>query len=317
MRFDYKDINLVPRYSTVDSRGECDTTTQFGQHTFKNCVIPANMESVINDELAIKLAKGGYFYVMHRFDVDNIKFTRMMKKKGLIASISVGVNQDAYEYVDDVVKLSTMDDSLIPDYITIDIAHGHCRKMKRMIKYIKEKLPNVFLIAGNVSTIDATRDLDTWGADAIKVGIGPGSACTTYPTTGFGSRNIQASIVHECSLVTKKYIVADGGIQSPADIVKSIVLGASVCMVGGMLSSFTDSPGRVVEQDGRKYKEFYGSASANQSKKSKRIEGTVKLNPMKNSTMLEYMDYVSECLESAISYAGGTNMDDLHTVKWI
>jgi len=143
------------------------------------------------------------------------------------------------------------------------------------------------------------------------------SACTTYPTTGFGSRNIQASVVHECSLVTKKHIIADGGISSPADISKSIVLGASMCMVGGMLSSFIDSPGRVVEQDGRKYKEFYGSASANQTKKTKRIEGTVKLNPMKNSTMLEYMGYLSECIESSISYGGGTKLDDLHSVKWL
>jgi len=144
MRFDYEDINLVPRYSTVDSRSECDTTSEFGKHTFKNCVIPANMESVINDELAIKLAKGGYFYVMHRFGVDNIVFTRMMKKKGLIASISVGVNQDAYNLIDQFYNDGSYSEELIPDYITIDIAHGHCRKMKMMIKYIKEKLPNVF-----------------------------------------------------------------------------------------------------------------------------------------------------------------------------
>jgi len=317
MRFDYEDINLVPRYSTVDSRSECDTSIKFGAHEFKNCVIPANMESVINDDLAIKLAENGYFYVMHRFDVDNIEFTKMMHHKGLIASISIGVNQDAYDYIDEVLNNSISDKTIIPDYITIDIAHGHCRKMKKMIKYLKEKLPDVFIIAGNVSTIDATRDLDNWGADSLKIGVGPGSACTTYPTTGFGSRNIQASIVHECSLVTKKPTIADGGIQSPADISKSIVLGASMCMVGGMLSSFIDSPGRTIEQDGRKYKEFYGSASANQSKKSKRIEGTVKLNLMKDYTMLEYMDYLSECLESAISYGGGTTLDDLHSVKWI
>jgi len=316
MRFDYDDINLVPRYSTVDSRSECDTSIKFGKHTFKNPVIPANMESVINEELAIKLAENGYFYVMHRFGVDNVKFTKMMKSKGLISSISVGVNQDSYDYVDEVLNNSISDKDIIPDYITIDIAHGHCRKMKKMIKHLKENLPDVFLIAGNVSTIDATRDLDNWGADAIKVGIGPGSACTTYPTTGFGSRNIQASVVHECSLVTKKYVVADGGIKSPADISKSIVLGASMCMVGGMLSSFMDSPGKVVEIDNRKYKEFYGSASANQSNKSRRIEGTVKLNLMKEHTMLDYMDYLSECLESAISYGGGTKLEDLQSVKW-
>jgi len=313
MRFDYNDINLVPKYSTVDSRSECDTSIQFGKYNFKNPVMPANMQSVINEDLAIKLASEGYFYVMHRFDVDNIKFTEMMKSKNLISSISVGVNQDAYDYVDILV----VKPGLVPDYITIDIAHGHCKKMKRMIKHIKKHFPDVFIIAGNVSTINATCDLDNWGADAIKVGIGPGSACTTYPTTGFGSRNIQASVVHECSKVTKKYIVADGGIKEPAEISKSLALGASMCMIGGMLSSFSDSPGRTIEQDGIKYKEFYGSASASQSNKTKRIEGTVKLNPMKNFTMLEYMDYLSECLQSAISYGGGKNLECLHSVKWI
>lgn len=143
------------------------------------------------------------------------------------------------------------------------------------------------------------------------------SACTTYPTTGFGSRNIQASITHQCATVTKKPIVADGGIKEPQDISKAIVLGASVCMVGGMLSSLKDSPGKTIEQNGIMYKEFYGSASANQSGKTKRIEGTVKLNPMRSKTLLEEMNYLSECLQSAISYGGGTKLDDLHSVKWI
>lgn len=317
MKFDYDDINLIPRYSTVDSRSQCDTSIKIGNNIFKNPVIPANMESVINEELAEKLAENGYFYIMHRFGIDNVEFVKRMKQQNLIASISIGVNQDSYEYIDYIFDNYTLDNPIIPDYITIDIAHGHCKKMKKMIKHVKSKLPNVFLIAGNVSTIDATRDLDIWGADAIKCGIGPGSACTTYPTTGFGSRNIQASVVHECSLVTKKPIVADGGIKTPSDISKSIVLGASICMVGGMLSAFIDSPGRTVEQNGRSYKEFYGSASANQSNKTKRIEGIAKLNLMKNSTLLEYMDYLSECLQSAISYGGGDKLEDLHTVKWI
>ena len=313
MRFDYKDINLVPKYSIVDSRSECDPSILFGEHKFTNPIMPANMESVIDKEIAVKLATSGYFYVMHRFGTDNIEFTKMMKSKGLITSVSIGVNQDAYDYLDIIV----LDKDLVPDYITIDIAHGHCKKMKKMIKHLKKVLPNVFVIAGNVSTIEATSDLDNWGSDAIKVGIGDGSACTTYPTTGFGSRGIQASVVYECANVTKKHIITDGGIQDPMDIFKSIVLGASMCMVGGMLSSFTDSPGRTIEQNGKYYKEFYGSASASQSNKTKRIEGTVKLNPMKNIKILDYMDYLSECAQSAISYGGGTKLECLHSVRWV
>lgn len=313
MKFDYDDINLIPRYSVVDSRSECDTSVKIGKHKFKNPVIPANMESVISESIAIELAKNNYFYIMHRFGTDNIKFVKKMKELKLISSISIGVNDDSYDILDQLVI-----QNLVPDYITIDIAHGHCKKMKRMLKHIKDTLKlNCFVIAGNVSSIEGTRDLDLWGADAIKVGISPGSACTTGPTTGFGSRNIQASVVYECHRATQKLIIADGGIKSPADITKSIVLGASLIMVGGMLSALTDSPGRIVEIDGTKYKEFYGSASARQGNKTSRIEGTVKLNKLKNATLVEYLDYLTECLQSSISYGGGKELLDLQSVRWV
>ena len=306
-KFDFDDINLIPRYSTVDSRQECDTSVKIGNHSFKNPVIPANMESVISEDLCKKLASNGYFYIMHRFNINNKQFIINMKKENLITSISVGVNQDSYDLIDDLIK-----NKLVPDYITIDIAHGHCKKLKKMLKYIKETVPEVFVIAGNVSSIEATVDLDKWGADAIKVGIASGSVCTTGPVTGFGSRNIQASIVNECASVTKKYIICDGGIKSPGDITKGLVLGATMIMIGGMLSSFLDSPGKTVEIDDVKYKEFYGSASASQSNKTSRIEGTVTLNKIKNITIIEYMEYLSMCLQSAISYGGGKMLKDLY-----
>lgn len=157
-------------------------------------------------------------------------------------------------------------------------------------------------------------DDESYNIDGVIV---HNSACTTFPTTGFGSRNIQASVVHECSNVTKKHIIADGGIKSPADITKSIVLGSSMVMVGGMMSAFIDSPGRVVEIDGTKYKEFYGSASSRQGNKNSRIEGMVKLNKLKNTTTVEYLDYLTECLQSSISYGGGKKLNDLYSVKWI
>jgi GMP reductase len=313
LKFDFDDINLVPRYSIVDSRSECDTSIKFGKYRFKNPVMPANMESVINEELSIKLSQEGYFYVMHRFNFDSKSFIKKMKELNLVSSISIGVNEDSYNLLTELKN-----ENIIPDYVTIDIAHGHSKKMKRMIKFIKENFgDDIFIIAGNVSSIEATVDLDKWGADAIKVGVGPGSACTTWPTTGFGSRNIQASIVNQCASVTKKHIICDGGIRNPGDISKSIVLGSTMVMVGGMLSAFLDSPGRIVEIDDVKYKEFYGSASSRQSNKTSRIEGMVKLNKMKNSTLVEYMEYLSECLQSSISYGGGNKLTDLYSVKWI
>lgn len=171
-KFDYDNINLIPRYSTVDSRSECDTSIQLGKYKFKNPVIPANMESVIDETLAKQLAKNGYFYIMHRFNVDIKQFVKNMKKEKLVTSISIGVNDDSYDLMRELIE-----EKLIPDYITIDIAHGHCKKMKKMLRFIKDNSIESFIIAGNVSSIEATVDLDNWGADAIKVGIGPGSAC--------------------------------------------------------------------------------------------------------------------------------------------
>lgn len=168
-KFDFDDINLIPRYSVVDSRSECDTSVKIGKYTFKNPVIPANMESVIDIDVAKNLAKNGYFYIMHRFNIDIKQFIIDMKSEGLITSISIGVNREFYDLLKELKN-----DNLIPDYITIDIAHGHCRKMKRILRFIRENEIDSFIIAGNVSSIEATVDLDNWGADAIKIGVGPG-----------------------------------------------------------------------------------------------------------------------------------------------
>lgn len=179
-KFDLDDINLIPKFCIVKSRLECDTSIKFGKYKFNIPVIPANMESVINEKLAIKLAKNNFFYIMHRFDIDILKFINTMKKLKLYISISIGVNNSSYKLL-----LNLLNYNLIPDYITVDIAHGHSVKMKNMLQYLKEKFKNSFIIAGNVSFEEGVQDLDKWGADAIKIGIGNGSVCTTYSSTGF------------------------------------------------------------------------------------------------------------------------------------
>jgi len=311
MKFDFSDINLVPRMFNVDSRSECDTSLQFGRFTFTMPIVPANMECVVDKDVAIKLASSNNFYIMHRFG-DTVKFSQDMKSLGLPVSISAGVNSDSYDLLN---KLNDLE--VIPDYITIDIAHGHSIKMKRMITFIKELFPSTFIIAGNISTQDAVEDLESWGADATKVGIGPGSACTTYPTTGFGSRGCQASIIRDCAAVAKKPIIADGGVKEPADIAKSLVMGATMVMIGGMLSGYKDSPGNTVEFNGKTFKEFWGSASQFQSNKSNRIEGKKVLVDYKDKSLLDEYQYLKECLQSAISYGGGLDLSCFAEVMYI
>jgi GMP reductase len=311
-KFDFEDINLIPRFFELNSRSECDTSIIFGGNKFKLPVVPANMESVIDESLAEKLSKNGYFYIYHRFGTDAISFVERMKKQNLIASISIGVNDDSYELVENLIQKS-----LIPDYITIDIAHGHSQKMSDMIKFLKSRKVKSFIIAGNVSSPEATIDLQNWGADAVKVGIAPGSACTTWPTTGFGSRNCQASTILNCSKVATVPIIADGGIKAPGDISKSLVLGASMVMIGGMFSGFNDSPGNIVNVGGTLKKEFWGSASNRQSGKTNRIEGKTLLVDYKDRSILDEMKYLEECLQSSISYAGGKSIEDFNKVNWL
>ena len=318
-RFDFQHINLIPKKCIVNSRIECDTSLKFGKFTFNMPVMPANMECVINDEIAIKLATNNYFYVHHRFNCDAVEFSKKMRKLNLPVSISIGVNDDAYKTLKDL-----LDANLFPDYITIDIAHGHSIKMEKILNWIKSTFINdifkmPFIIAGNVSTPEAVIDLENWGADAIKVGIGPGSACTTFNATGFGSRGCQASVIRDCASAKKKaLIIADGGIKDPGDIAKSLVLGADMVMIGGMFSGLIDSPGAKIKgEDGRMYKEFWGSASAFQSGKKDRIEGTKKLLLMQDHGILDEFKYLKESLQSAISYGGGKDLSCLKDVQYM
>jgi GMP reductase len=311
--FDYNQMNLIPQKCIVDSRSQCDTSVRIGERKFALPVVPANMECVIDTALAIKLASAGCFYIMHRFGNKTLEFSRTMKGLGLPISISVGVGKESYDLLNELLE-----NEINPDYITIDIAHGHSLRVQTMIGWIRSRFERTYIIAGNVSTPEAVRDLEEWGANAIKVGIGPGSACTTYNVTGFGSRGIQASVVGQCASVARSaMIIADGGIKDPGDIAKSLALGAGLVMVGGMFSALVDSPGNTVELDGRQYKEFWGSASVHATGKKDRIEGTKNLVPMKSRTVLEEMGYLTECLQSAISYAGGRDLSCFGGVRWI
>lgn len=171
----YEQISFVAKYFDGKNRSDIPTSVTLGGHTFKLPVVPANMKCVIDMELAEKLAYNGYFYVMHRFySYDEIHFwVGEMNKKNLITSVSVGVGEKDRQFLESIHM-----SNFKLDYITIDIAHGHCRMMKEMLKFITDLFPNPpFIIAGNVMTHQAVHDLRTWGANCVKVGIGPGAAC--------------------------------------------------------------------------------------------------------------------------------------------
>ena len=309
--FDYDNILLLPRKCHVESRSECDASVELGGRRFKLPVVPANMKTVVNETICVWLAQNNYFYVMHRFDLDNVQFVKDMKARGLFASISLGVKQPDYNTVDELTALG-----LVPEYITIDIAHGHADSVKNMIGYLKEKMPSTFIIAGNVATPEAVIDLENWGADATKVGIGPGKVCITKLKTGFGTGGWQLSAVKWCARVATKPIIADGGIREHGDIAKSIRFGATMVMIGSMLAGHEESPGQTVEVDGKLFKEYYGSASDFNKGEYKHVEGKRILEPIKGK-LAETLIEMEQDVQSSISYSGGKKLMDIRKVNYV
>ena len=194
---------------------------------------------------------------MHRFDeAARIPFIKRMHEQQLFASISVGVKAGEFDFVKQLAS-----EEIIPEYITIDIAHGHSESVIKMIKHIKAHIPQSFVIAGNVGTPEGVRELENAGADATKVGIGPGRVCITKIKTGFGTGGWQLAALNQCSKAARKPIIADGGIRTHGDIAKSMRFGASMVMIGSLFAAHEESPGETVELDGKLYKEYFGSAS--------------------------------------------------------
>ena len=200
--------------------------------------------------------------------------------------------------------------------LTIDVAHGHSDSVIKMIKYLKEKLPTTFVIAGNVGTPEGVRELENAGADATKVGIGPGKVCITKLKTGFGTGGWQLAAVNWCSKAARKPIIADGGVRHNGDIAKSIRFGATMVMIGSLFAGHEESPGNVYEVNGQLYKEYFGSASEFQKGERKNVEGKKEMVPQRgkiSDTLVE----MQQDLQSSISYAGGKDLESIRTVNYV
>ena len=307
--FEYDDIWMIPRPCMVFSRVECTIAKKLGPLMFKTPVVPANMKTVVDHNTCKYLAEKGMFYIYHRFDMKLAEFVNFCDENGIYKSISVGVNGDSYD------ELKTIKGKRI-EYITIDIAHADAPKTKMMIKFIKDNFHDSYLIVGNVGSVEGIWNLKEFGADAVKCGIGPGSACLSKVKTGFCVQS--ASLLKEIKESGVKFdidIIADGGIRHPGDIAKAIALGADFVMAGQLFAGYDQSAGDLINIDGKLCKEYFGSASEHNKGEKKHVEGTRTLIPYKGN-MDELIQDLTESLKSAVSYAGGTKLEDLRKVDF-
>ena len=234
----------------------------------------------------------------------------------LLCGAAVGVSANVLERVEALVKAKV-------DVIVLDSAHGHSENVLRCVRMIKESYPDVQVIAGNVATGQATRDLIEAGADAVKVGIGPGSICTTRVVAGIGVPQITA--IMDCYAVAREYgvpIIADGGIKYSGDITKAIAAGGSVCMMGSMFAGCDESPGQFELFQGRKYKVYRGmgsiAAMENGSKDRYFQENAKKLVPEGVEGRVAYKGLLEDTvfqllggLRSGMGYCGAKDIETL------
>ena len=235
----FDDVLIVPKYNKIASRKEVELKTRVTRnYSIDIPFIATNMDTICESKMAIALGKLGGLGVIHRFMTieEQAKQVREIKEQGLIAAASIGV-KDVKERVDALAKAGV-------NIIVIDIAHGHSKYAGKTLDYLKEAYPNVDVMAGNIATKDAAEYFLSKGADAVKVGIGPGSLCTTRLMAGAGIPQLTAIMdVYEATK-GEIPICADGGIKKPADVVKALGAGADTIMSGYHLFGNRGDSGR-------------------------------------------------------------------------
>ncbi|HJN59250.1 MAG TPA: GMP reductase [Dehalococcoidia bacterium] len=265
VKLDFEDVLIRPKRSTLYSRKLVNLTRTFEFKFSKTSwtgipIIAANMDTIGTFEMAKVLSKHQMLTAIHKFY--NLEDWVNALKNGVnpeYLSISAGI--DSLSQIKDQIENLTTNKQKIPKFICLDVANGYTEKFIDTVKTIRETFPNP-IIAGNVVTGEMTEALILAGADIVKVGIGPGSVCTTRMVTGVGYPQLSAIV--ECSDAAHGlggHVISDGGCKYPGDISKAFGAGADFVMLGGMFAGHLESGGELFEENGMKYKRFYGMSS--------------------------------------------------------
>jgi len=300
----YDDISLIPtEVSRIKSRTEAKTDCKFLGKDLSMPVISSPMDTVTGIEMAKALTELGCLGILNRFDSSLNKV--MTNKTNGVRAVSIALNTPL-----DVVK-KLADNGYI---ICIDTANANNKEVLKKTEEIK-KTNNVKVIVGNIAQGDSLKQLENSGADAVRVGIGGGSVCTTSIQTGIGIGQVSSILdvlEKRNKLKLKIKVIADGGIKGPGDVAKAIALGADVVMLGRMLAGTRETPGEVIKYADQLWKKYRGSASFGVKMKNEFIEGEETMIPYKGAVK-NVIDGISDGLRSSMSYMNCLNLDELRS----
>jgi len=307
----YDDVLLIPGYSDIKSRHDVDLTS--GSLDLRTPFISSNMDTVTEENMAIAMYEEGGLGIVHRFLIPSRldQIIKRIKSSGGSPCISVGINGDSEELLHVAIKNKVR-------LYCVDVAHGHHAGVANRIDDIRKFThgwSDVKIIAGNVATVDGAQFLIDAGADIIKVGIGPGSHCTTRIVTGHGVPQLTAISNIRNSISDNIEIIADGGIRNSGDIAKAIAVGADYVMLGRLLAGCKETPMETIVKNGKRLKYYRGMASftaqreRGRSKKSIISEGVASSIP-ETGPVSEVVGKLRGGLASAFSYTGARTMDE-------
>ena len=304
----YDDISLIPtQISRVKSRTEAATNCRFLGLNLLLPVISSPMDTVTGLEMAIELGKLGCAGILNRFDSSIDDIIKNHINDGSVKAVSIALNtgNDIIERLAEHQKI-----------ICIDTANANNNAVLKKTEEIKKRF-NVNIIVGNIAHGASLRQLEDAGADAVRVGIGSGSVCTTSIQTGIGIGQVSSllSVLFARSeMKLKIQIIADGGIKSPGDIAKAIALGADAVMLGRMLAGTKETPDDVIKYNGQLWKKYRGSASFGVKMKNEFIEGEETMVPYKGAVK-NVIDNISDGLRSSMSYMNCFTLDELRKIE--
>ena len=293
----FDDVTLVPKYSEI-LPSDVDTSIKLTEYLkLKIPLLSSAMDTVTESKMAISIAKAGGIGIIHRnLEIKKqISEIKKVKKHKLLVGAAVGAGLNEFKRAEEILKENL-------DMIVVDTAHGHTKKVSEIISFIKRKKnKKTALCAGNIASPEAAKFLIKLGVDIIKIGIGPGSICTTRLVAGIGVPQLSAILNVRNGMKNKKIkIISDGGIKYSGDLAKAFAAGADAVMIGSLFAGTDEAPGKLIKRNGKLFKSFRGMGSVGAMNKGS-------ADRYFQSKQKNLSKYVPEGVEGLAKYKGKVN----------